>query len=240
MAKMAGPNKTIKVRGQRCSICTHPSVKKINSLIQAGKSLHSIALNFNSTAPTVTRHTQKCLSLAISAVLERQIQGQGIDVVSEFTEQLAFAKRLRVAAEEYLSYAADPLKISLMPRADEIDVTYFDQSELNERGKPTKKTDSLASLLYEIEAGGRYESDKISIKHVDIRKFALDAINVTDACIDKFAKLAGLYTQEKKNPEDVVAAAKIIADNLIRDYNWTPELAMEAARAELERGESVH
>lgn len=44
------------------------------------------------------------------------------------------------------------------------------------------------------------------------RKFAVDAIKVTDLCIDKFAKLSGEYTVDKQNPADLKSVARTVAE----------------------------
>lgn len=122
-----------------------------------------------------------------------------VDVRQEFHEQLAFAKSLRTAARDYLANTEGQLELS--PRADEVSVVYYDPSDTDDRGKPKKKTDTLNVLLEKIS--GVFDADKVTIKHMDMRKFALDAINTADTCIDKFAKLYGEYTKEKENPADI-------------------------------------
>lgn len=53
---------------------------------------------------------------------------------------------------------------------------------------------------------------ELLVKSVDAndRKFAVDAIKVTDLCIDKFAKLSGEYTVDKQNPADLSTLADVV------------------------------
>ncbi len=186
---------------QRCKTCAHPQVKAINRAALQGRSLRAIAEQHGPLSHvSLSRHLEGCLKVELGAVIQQHKNNQAVDVKAEFEEQLAFAKSLRRAAEQYLTSDTDPLKLVLIPRADEIDVTYYDFQDKTEKGEPKKKTSNLHVLLAKVEGGLNAEADKVVIKHVDMRKFALDAINTTDTCIDKFAKLAGLYTQDKPNP----------------------------------------
>lgn len=205
----------------KCKACQHPDVKTINSQIRSSVSLRDIARQFNLSKDGVHRHIEACLELTIGALIKEKKVKQAINVYEEFLEQLEFAKELRIAAREYLSNPNDPLKLIIIPRADEIDVVYFDYAERDERGNPKKKTANLHALLQRIECdeGTAFEPDKVQIKHVDLRKFALDAINTADTCIDKFAKLGGAYQQDQKNKTDLERAKDHYADMLNMGYD---------------------
>lgn len=203
--------------GRKCSICSHAAAKKINSEVRAGRSFRGISLKYGMSDTSVGRHAENCLGLSLRAVIEQGKIAQAIDVHAEFEEQLAFAKKLRYAAEEYLSDTHDPLKLALLPRADEIDVVYFDWSDMvgGESGQPKKKTAVLAQLLATLKHG-TFEPDKVTIKHVDIRKFALDALDKADMCIDKFAKLSGAYQQDRRNETDIQKVADALRAWLVK------------------------
>jgi hypothetical protein len=64
------------------------------------------------------------------------------------------------------------------------------------------------------------------IKTADIRKLALDAINTTDTCIDKFAKLGGDYVKDKTNPKDIGDTADAIIQRLM-ERGWDENKARE-------------
>lgn len=209
--------------GRKCSVCTHKDVGEINLLIAQPVSFKMISGQFGMGKSSVGRHAENCLQLDLSALIAEKKIAQVVNVYDEFCEQLAFAKQLRRAAQEYLSDAADPLKLSITPKAHEIEVTYFDYNDIETLGtgpnateRPRKKT-ALLSVILESIANDWMEPDKFKIATIDIRKFALDAIHTTDVCIDKFAKLGGDYTKEKANPADNLGTARKVVENLVAD-----------------------
>jgi hypothetical protein len=213
-----------KKTGRKCSVCSHEEVIQIDTEINKGVSFRGLSLKYGMSDMSVARHAQNCLALEISTLIKEKKVGRAINVYDEFCEQLAFAKKLRIAAEDYLANGEDPGKIDLIPRAHEIEVTYYDNTELNEFGKPRKKTNTLAFLLDEVESQSDMESTRVTVKHIDIRKFALDAISVADLCIDRFAKLGGDYTKEKQNASDIADIAEEIVNRLTAT-GWTEDEA---------------
>ena len=136
-----------------------------------------------------------------------------VENLPEDVAQAAWEYRVEKAKreKEYLSDVHDPLKLSLTPKAHEIEVTYFDYNDMemvNNVMRPKKKTAQLSTILEAVYSDAQLEPDKFSVKTIDIRKFALDAINTADTCIDKFTKIEGLYTRDKANPADVQAQVK--------------------------------
>ena len=195
-----------KSSGRKCSVCFHERIAEINSQINAPKSLRAISLQFGMSHTSVARHTQKCLNLEISALIKEKKIERAIDHYQEIIEQLKFAKELRVTAREYLT---DPEtgRLILIPRSDEIEVVYLDHNDLL-MGKPVRKRAKLDAILEEIYVDGAKEADKWSVKHVDIRSFALDAIKTTDLVLDKIARLEGHYQTERTNAADTTNAIR--------------------------------
>lgn len=156
------------------------------------------------------RHTDNCLNAEIAAVIQQRKIDNAVDAFSELCEQLDFAKAIRTAAREYLN--DEKGNISLAPRADEIDVLYWDLESVP--GVPTKAKAPLDELLE------RAQSDTVRpvrpyIKGIDMREFALKAINTTDSIVDKFIKIEGLYTKERDNPDELrntIEAIKFFLD----------------------------
>jgi hypothetical protein len=208
-------------------------VSRINSLLADGVSFRTISnriQNDDKLKPSLQRHAENCLKIAIAAVIAKKKEQQGIDIHKEFEENLAFARTLRLSAYEYLSDPVDPLKIAIVPFAHEIDVTYFDMTDLvgpEDDPKPKKKTAKLSMLLAQIEQLRNFEVDKISIKHVDLRSFALDCIRTVDVCVDKFARIAGAYKKDSPNPNDTEAVAKRVVERLVKEHGWTEQQARE-------------
>lgn len=203
------PTKTKKKpTGRRCAICSHKEVKKINSAINQGASFRRISLDYGMSDVSVNRHAKNHLKLEIQTLIKEKKIENATDHFQEITEQLEFAKELRIAAREYLS---DPEsgKIVLIPRSDEISVVYEDYLDLTPKGNPKRKTDLLDTLLERVK-DGNIEPRRMLAKHVDIRVFALSAIQAVDTVLDKFARIQGLYQKEKEN-EDESRASRLKA-----------------------------
>ena len=214
--------------GRPCRICTHPQNTidnpEIDNLIESrlvsGQVINfrNISDSYGMSVSSVSRHVSDHLKFKVKEVIENNQVKRAIDVYDEFVEQLDFAKALRLAAREYLSNVNDPLRLSITPKAHEIEVTYFDHNDMemvNDVMRPKKKTAQLSVILESIYADAQMEPDKFSVKTIDIRKFALDAINTADTCIDKFAKMGGDYTQDKKNPADIKSIAREVIKGFI-------------------------
>lgn len=159
------------------------------------------------TLGALSRHTNGCLGLDLQTVQKQIRQNRAIDYHSELNEQFNYAKKLRLASQEYLT-DPDTLNLALFPRSNEIEVIYLDFSDTTKDDEPKKKRDNLQTLLERVEASNRFEANKVIIKHVDIRSFALDAIKTADMVLDKFAKTQGLYTREQENPSTLAKAVE--------------------------------
>jgi hypothetical protein len=236
-----------------CSICKLKNVGEINSQIAQGVPFRNIAQQIKPTHYSVYRHAINCLTMDVQQFMREGRLPSVINVREEFAEQLAFAKKLRVAAQDYLSDPADPLKVILLPRADEIEVVYYDNNDVTEgeNPKPKKKRTDLQTLLYMLqgpddladdwakeaaaekildegdpdkvfrktwEAAKKYflrerqsidrEADKVTIKHVDLRSFAIKSLEAADMALNRFAMMEGAYTDNRPNPK--AAAIKVL------------------------------
>ena len=213
--------------GRKCTICAHKDVEQINRQIANGNSFRAISCQIagnESARESVRRHTENCLKLDMRAVTAEKKLTQAVNHYQEITEQLLFAKELRIAAREYLS--DEHGKLILIPRTEEIDVVYTEFVTKNEKPGWVKKTERLDVLLEKVEDADLNVQRTVA-KHVDIRSFALDAIRTVDTVLDKFAKIEGLYQKdnEQKNPhrstdEDVM---RELYKRMIERYNWTHE-----------------
>ncbi len=187
-----------KSTGAPCTICSHPDKKQIDSAIAQETPFRNLVERFGLSLGGISRHTTNHLRLEIQALVkQKRIQG-AIDVYREFEEQLAFAKDLREAARHSLTFGS---VIDLSPKSQEIDVVYSDPLSVDHNGEMAKRKDTLENLLFKL--AGIAIAGHVVVKTVDPRKFALDAINTTDACIDKFAKLAGAYQKDDTNETDI-------------------------------------
>jgi hypothetical protein len=168
---------------------------------------------------SVSRHAENCLKLDLQALIREKKLEKAIDVHEEFREQLVFVKKARDAAQKWLNDPTDPDVFTVDPRADEIDVVYFDSGATDAQGMPTKCKAPLQELLDRID-GDRYRVTNHFIKTVDLREYALKTIDKCDLTIDRFAKISGAYTKEKDNPATVSEIAQEVVNRLI-DRGWT-------------------
>lgn len=231
--------------GPKCSICTHPNALKVAKAISEGKlSYYEIVSKFlkqgssedlsvDAWEQRIHRHARECLKNATAAVVKnKMLEKQGIVAYDELVEQLQFAKELRNAARAYLT---DPEtgEVDLSPHAHEVRVHYWQTRDsiesaeiagLKLRGQRRKKIETLQVLLDKIDSERPEPYDErelVSIKQVDLRSFALDAIRTCDGVLDKFARMGGLYKADQTNPNDIaIRAAQAIA--LVR---WGVSLA---------------
>jgi hypothetical protein len=201
------PDKPKKPTGRPCLTCSHEQREKINGEIGDGKSFRGIARRHGLSDDSVTRHAQNCLNFDTAAFKDSLHAMNAIDVFERFRRNLAFAEKLREAAEKWIMLD-DELgpEINLDYRPSEVDVIYLDHTDMIPVGKdkfrPKKKKATLGHLLNKIEGELNLEVEIVHTKRMDLRKFALDAIASTDNCIAEFAKLLGLYQKEQANEMD--------------------------------------
>lgn len=128
--------------------------------------------------------------------VEKQVEKRSINVYDEFTKNLEFVGKLRDAASKWLIDPDNENLFTIDPRADEIDVIYWDSSS----EIPTQKRALLSELLDRVNDVARMPSP--FIKNVEPREYALKVADRIDTTIDKFAKMGGEYTRDKANPLD--------------------------------------
>ena len=203
-----------------CSVCQHPSVRSINRAILQGWAHARIEAEWFVGRMSITRHKARCLKLMNSAALVKQKVRMQVDVYDEFREQLEVMKGLRDAAMEYLQDPLDGRRISLGPRAEEIDVIFSRYGHDAGTGEVKKVRDreTLQELLERLEE--QHPGIKIEgfqARRIDFRRYAIDLVNQTDKCIAQFAKLEGLYTKERDNSTSIGQGIK--AFNFWRERN---------------------
>lgn len=156
--------------------------------------------------------------------------GRSVDVAVEFFEQLEMAKQVRDAARAYLGDPSDPLKLIMVPQAHEIEIVYYDHNDTQTLGEVSfpKKKKALLSVIMQSLAAEGMEPDKFTIKTVDIRKFALDAIASADLCIDKFARMTGAYKSTPDEKDPALLAAQMIEFLIAK--GWEREKAIATAK----------
>jgi hypothetical protein len=221
----------------KCSICTHEQVADIDKAITRHESFRNIASQFGDFSyGAVARHTENCLKLDLQALREGERVSRVVDVYTEFEKNLSFVEHLREAAITYLlvdSDPTDPLKLTLVPQAHEIDVVYDDYNDMKEIKPgfdvPTRKTTRLDVLLDNLRQGGAHPVE-IKMKVTDIRKFALECVDRIDMSLDKFARMSGAYQKNKPNENDPQHLIDQLVQRLIQK-GWDATTAREFAKS---------
>lgn len=136
-----------------------------------------------------------------------------VDVRREAKKQFKRAERLWDAAETWLTVND---AIDLDPRSTEVSVVYFDWNDRNTKGEPRQKKAELQDLLDKV-SGVESGIDRpfAVVKTMDIRKFALESVKVSQGTIDVLAKLFGEYVKDKENPADIKALAQKVYQELV-------------------------
>lgn len=189
-----------------CTVCQNPAVVTINKHIAAGRQLRWIEARYFVSQSAVGRHKKNCLKLDTAAVMASIRLEQKVDVYLELQGQLELLKRMRDAAEEYLTDPNDPLRFCFNPRADEITVMYyrFDMDPETGEVKRTKHRNTLAEMQGMIEEKNPgVKLNGFSVKKTDMRRYILDLVRHIDQTLTQFAKLEGLYTKERDNAETI-------------------------------------
>lgn len=212
-----------------CSICRGRRREKreaINRALGKGISYRDIEAMTGVAYRTIGNHAQH-LPAIFKEAKEKGILEQSIDVWSEFGEQLVFAKELRAAAAAWLR-CPETGKITLEPRASEVNVIYLDPRDRTQSGEMKKKKANLQVVLDRIE--GELCESPIALVSSDIRKFSFDALSAAETTIDKFAKLAGEYQKDRDNTDALMQLKRQIekvAESQGTDYKTELNIFLE-------------
>lgn len=198
--------------GRKCSVCSHPSVEKINFWISQSKSFRHIASHFGMSYRSVGRHTEKCLQLDVQVLVKEKKIERAIDYHEELQKQFQFCVELQEACREML-LCEQTDKISFFPRATDVDIIYYDLLELNFFGNPTRKTMDLQTIINRIKQIPDIKYERHIVKMSEMHEYALNTVVAIDKVLDKFAKVQGLYKKDKDNIEKPTATA----DSFIED-----------------------
>lgn len=220
--------------GRKCTVCAHPQVNQIDTAINHPVPFRRIASQFDIGYRSAIRHARNCLKLDVEYVLAEKRIERAISAYEENIEQLELARQLRLAAIRYLQDPDDPLRLTIVPQAHEIEIVYHDYNDMitlnNGREVPKKKKAMLSAILQSLAQEG-FEPEKYQFKTIDIRKYALDAISTTDMVIDKFARMAGDYQKNRANENDPAQLAQELMERLIAQ-GWDPVKARMVAERE--------
>jgi len=208
----------------RCSICKLTNVKQIDSRIKRGESLRYIALqelNDERRFMSVQRHTENCLQLKVSALIEQRKIEAAIDFEKELADAFFSVKKQVLALERWLSDPDDPERFSLEPRADDLLVIYQDNNDLTQQGDAKVKKATLKQLLLDIAEKKPWDFVQVVNQQYDNRKLYLETMKTLGDKMDRYAKIHGMFTKDKENPSDIAKTLEAynlwLKDHTIKD-----------------------
>lgn len=186
----------------RCLICNHPQSAEIDkALAMPGASMASIAKMFGVHWSTLGNHQKKHIPTFLAAVEQSSREVRGLDVKAVvFQSADVLSKSLR-ACDKWLTDPNNSNEYTFEPRAHEISVIYVDKADRDEKGNPKRKKANLQRLLDMATVPDR-EIEWAKDQTVDVWSHSLKTVREWNDLIDRWAKLNGLYQQERKNEFD--------------------------------------
>ena len=171
-------------------VSVHPDKKKIDKALVSGKPYRTIASQFGVSQASIQRYMKdKLIPQMSKAQATRELQG-GSDLLDRLESYIRIADKMIRAAEEYLQDSDDPNKLYLGPRAEEINVTYVEESGDN----IIIRKSTLQQLVSELEDKGKKKGLRITglmSRHEDPRRTILNAANTLSKQLELFAKIHG-------------------------------------------------
>lgn len=171
---------------RRKLIEVHPEREQIENDIIHGVSYRKIAEKYGMSNTTVFNYAHSRLKdLLIDSKKMRQWNGDRL--VGEIEKILSRAQKLFDALDDYLQDPRDPDKYTVSPRADDIDVVYYD-GEVD--GKAAKRVAKLQDLIDELRGNEKIVLDH-RLRGNDPRKLFLETIDRLGAQLEKIGKIRG-------------------------------------------------
>lgn len=220
-----------------CSICNHPEVKDINSLLLQGTQIVSIPALFNNSfhRKTVFEHVKNCLK---TTSLELRKQGKInsiIDADNEYNDIVQKSKEMLESAREVLLVNGE---LNLHPREWEISVVYTHPFLTDDNGKPLVLTDTLANVI-DLLAGKNIKVKKSMLKMEDARKTYRSAIQTHKELLENYYRIFGAFKHEPTPFDDELehwrTTIKHIAAKLNSDYRTQLESFLIVYRERIRR-----
>jgi hypothetical protein len=188
-----------------CTVCTNPRRAEIDGALVAGETFHQVSVRFGIPKANVFRHRahvanrlalarqrsiadQARLQAEDGALLAQDEQRRAaaiaidVDVVGELQRSVKRMIRLCEACDRWLADPEDPVRYDLSPRAEEIMVTYSEDTG------PRKRA-TLADLLARL--GGAVRRDRVEMEAADPRRLLVMASTRMQAQLQLLAQLDG-------------------------------------------------
>lgn len=187
-----------------CKICLHPCRQQIEHAIARRTPDTVITAEYGNafSVATLANHRKEHIKNAIIAAEAAIRVDRGIDVKQIVFENHEVYQKAKRACVRWLNDPDDSEEFDLDPRATEVDIVYYDLSDRDEKGKPTRKKAPLQELLNKVAIGANYEVKSHYDKSIDVRRYVLEVLHEERGDLEFYAKLAGLLQKERENEHD--------------------------------------
>jgi len=195
-----------------CSVCQSEHRAAIDEALIAGEPIRRIAAHSGASETALRRHRdrhipatlarakqveERARTTALQAQADRQdaaADAQALDAMGELRQLFATVHKLRSACDDWLTDPADPTRYTLEPRADDVQVVYW---EADPDGRRRRRKAPASVLLARLAVSG-LEVERWETRHADPRKLLLDAAGQLGEQIGLLHKLVELADLEAR------------------------------------------
>lgn len=208
----------------RYRVLDHPKRLEIEDAILRGESEGKIAEKYGVSSSAIGRYKQKFLREASQAVKIENMD----DIVRRLTEYLNTVDEMHDSYVQWLSDPDDPVRISMFPRAKEMQVIY---EYADEKGKTQRAKKTLQYLIDKVEGTLEYRVDEVIPQIKDPREMLLKTIETLNKSLELLAKAKGGLADAKIEVKTVTGNVDEIVGKIRDALKPWPEAITAVANA---------
>ncbi len=133
--------------GRTCTVCQHKQRTMIEKKFTQGVPANRIAEDFGVSTQALDRHVKQHLPPALAKAAEKRDITTAGGILDELQSYIVYVKKLLAACDEYLKDPENPKKYNLGPRAEDIEVIYYEEDD---KGRMRKEKALLSELIREV------------------------------------------------------------------------------------------
>jgi hypothetical protein len=216
-----------------CLVCNHPNRDQIDAGLAKRLSIRGMSRTYGITHEAIARHRDNHLSQTIAQAQIFQDLATANGIGNHIESLLTNCIKLYAACNEWLTDPADPTKYNINPRAEDVDVIYYDVTPGEEEDDPpivskTRSTAKLSALL--VKTGGLAQI--VRWKIADPRELLLKTAQTLNQQLELIARVRKVINekpivQQTVNNIEIQAVFVRVSDMLRGMAQRHPELAQE-------------
>lgn len=185
------------------AIVNHPKRAEIEEAILQGQSCVSIAKNYGISSSAVDRYKKKALRKQLQVAAIKDVDS----LIDRLNEYLDGVDQMYDSIYDWLSDPDDPARLTIEPRAKEVNVVYL----VDVDGDKVKKRGKLQDLLDRLEGNGLVPLE-VSVSMSDPRQLLLATVSTLNKTLEIIAKAKGDIVDTKVEVRSVTGnTAEIIS-----------------------------